>query len=46
MMMIPGFWNLALRKALDLLAKLATLLIVVGLPFWWFMTQLAEHGWK
>ena len=38
--------DIRLRDLLGILAKLIALSIVVGLPFWCFLTQLAEHGWK
>ena len=46
MMTRPGFPHSVFRRILDLLCKLLTLTAVVGVPFWWFMVQLSEHGWK
>jgi hypothetical protein len=34
------------RDVFGFLSKLIALLICTGLPFWWFLTQLAEHGWN
>ena len=42
MMIVDFRW----RDVLGLIGKLVSLMIVAGLPFWWFLTQLAEHGWK
>ena len=45
-MICPMRWSDIFRIVLPgLILKLVTLLIVIGLPFWWFLTQLAEHGW-
>ena len=42
----PIRWSDILRIVLPgLVIKLISLLIVIGVPFWWFLTQLAEHGW-
>ena len=46
MMTRPRLRDLGFRRAMDLFFKLLTLMAVVGLPFWWFMVELAEHGWK
>ena len=46
-MMAPIRWRDILRHVLPgLILKLIVLAIVIGLPFWWFLTQLAEHGWN
>ena len=42
----PMGWKDILQVVLPgLILKLVILLTVIGLPFWWFLTQLAEHGW-
>jgi len=38
--------DIRLRDVLSFFGKFAALAITIGLPFWWFMVQLAEHGWK
>ena len=46
-MIAPIRWSDILRHVLPgLILKLIVLVIVIALPFWWFLTQLAEHGWK
>lgn len=43
----PIPWSHILRHALPgLIFKLISMMVVIGLPFWWFLTELAEHGWK
>jgi len=42
----PIRWRDILRHVLPgLILKLIVLAIVVVLPFRWFLTKLAEHGW-
>ncbi|MCB2147600.1 MAG: PIG-S family GPI transamidase component [Deltaproteobacteria bacterium] len=46
-MMAPIRWSdIPLRCWLEIIARFIALAIIIGLPFWWFMVQLAEHGWK
>lgn len=35
-----------IRYCLGLFLKFITLTVTIGLPFYWFLVQLAEHGWK
>ena len=46
-MMAPIRWSdIPFRYWLEIIGKFIALAIIIGLPFWWFMVQLAEHGWK
>ena len=46
-MISPIRWRDILWEIIpEMILKLAIMLTVIGLPFWCFLTQLAEHGWK
>ena len=41
-MMNPIRWT----DVVGALGKLVALLVVCGVPFWFFMVTLAAHGWR
>lgn len=39
-------FNLKIMDVVGAFGKLILLALIIGPCFWFFLTQLAEHGWK